>query len=126
MKRLDQADIEYLVLKLPVEARVTLMLGPISMTAPLDVGDCRVCVALSHLCQHSFFGDSCLPAETLFDWHQGWDKAERGEISNSQMGKGAWAYDRCCVIYTAAGWRGPETVILGPHEAIRYAPRQET
>lgn len=121
---MHEAQVGAAVRGLPVEARVILMLGPIAMTAPEDVGDCRVCVALERWAALGGYMGGPPPsgrlvealALSLFDWHQGWDlMGTRGFL----LGRGAEVYRRCCVIYEAAGWRGPETVVLGPHEAVR-------
>lgn len=115
-----EAQVEAAVGGLPIESRVALMLGPIAQTAPDDIGCCRVCEALEWALWPS---RDRRPAQrlaeamalALFDWHQGWDLLGTPGFN---LGDGPEVYRRCCVIYEAAGWRGPETVVLGPHEPL--------
>lgn len=116
-----EAQVPAAVRLLPIEVRVPLMLGPIAQSAPEDVGDCRVCEAIERWWEIGMASTLAEEAAVqVYRWHQGGDLACMAH-GGFTPGQGAEVYRRCCVIYEAAGWRGPETVVLGPHEAIRSA-----
>lgn len=91
------AALERIVGRLPASVQEVLRLGPVRGG---DEFDCRVCEAIGD------FGYCHGGAAILMDFHEGRDLLfGPSSWEGWQLGRGPVVYDRCLLIYLAAGWR---------------------
>lgn len=120
---LHESQIPTAVGLLPLPARAILSMGPIASSASKTLRcRCRVCEA-GEVALAVVPGDHPEARRienlvvSLDRFHHGMDLWGAGLISHP--GEGPLVFERCLRIYEAAGWRGPVTAVVGPHEAVR-------